>query len=119
MLKCLQGIGKAQPTILKMSYKFLNMKKLLFVIVLALGFAINSDAKTTISFNGFTTTLDGNANLPNRSEIVFDANPRESTERWSFPVYWYTDEGSGSFTLSGDDSVTTSDILDFILALFF
>lgn len=84
------------------------MKKLLFTLVFLFGAftMINAQTNLRISLpNGEQRTFQINeedVRFPCCNEIVNYQAEGESSQRWSFPVYWWTDEGSGSFTMSGN-----------------
>lgn len=83
------------------------MKKLLLTLVFLFGAFAMVNAQTTMKIQlptgeSKTFQISDGVKLPCCNEVVNYQSNTKSTERWSFPVYWWTDEGSGSFTMSGD-----------------
>lgn len=93
------------------------MKKLLILAALFLGFAFSTYASTTVKFGDYyTLTVDENVNLPNGTTEYVNTGGQQ-TMSYHFPVYWYNDNGSGSFDVSGNGDMRS--IINFLLDLFF
>ena len=81
-----------------------------------------TNAKTTITIgDSYTTTIDMDGRLPTSGVVNYadgNTDPKQ-TFSWSFPVYWYDDNGSGSFIIGGDGGATMGDIIKMLIAMFF
>lgn len=98
------------------------MKKLLFVILLSLGLYVTADAGTlqaTTPFGSFTIddahldgiTMPADVYLPGSQQQTFSGGG-------SFPVYFDTADGVGSFTLHFGPGATMEDIIGGLCKLF-
>jgi len=96
------------------------MKELLFVLLVSFGLMGTANASTTITIGNLGTVhIERTLDLPDGGNVRFDPKPEAHTANWSFPVHWKTENGSGDFQLSGDDSVSMTDIVNFLIDLFF
>jgi len=95
------------------------MKKIIFVLFFSLGIIGISSASTRITIGTLSPiTINKDLELPSSGNFVYDPYPDSQTTSWSFPVHWEVNGKSGDFTVSGDDSVSTQDILAWLIDLF-
>ena len=98
------------------------MKKimLLFIMFVGVNFALQAQTEMRIVLpNGenHTLILDEDIKLPKDEVVNYYNDNVENSERWSFPVYWWVGNDSGSFTMSGNGG-TMCDIINVIAVIF-
>ena len=106
---------------------YLEMKNLFLSVVLLLtvSFALAANDVENVSTADIATVEMissvelATADFTMENDITYTISSEAEVAGCGFPVYWDTDEGSGSFWLDCDDDTTMDDVIDLILELFF